>query len=99
MCMIELNFEEQIENKLEVNSNQKNITRNATPNSTSRNFLTQDQNSRFYPPLEKLQNSLGFWYSRLPQIPFGSRLKVQICPDSSIWPELTPPPNFGDHNS
>jgi hypothetical protein len=26
--MIELNFEEQIENKLEVNSNQKTITRN-----------------------------------------------------------------------
>jgi hypothetical protein len=32
--MIELNFEEQIKNKLEVNSNRKNITCNATPNST-----------------------------------------------------------------
>jgi hypothetical protein len=30
MCMIELNFEEQIENKLEVNSNRKNKTRNVT---------------------------------------------------------------------
>jgi hypothetical protein len=40
--MIELNFEEQIENKLEVNSNQKNVTRNATLNSTSRNFLIRD---------------------------------------------------------
>jgi hypothetical protein len=39
MCMIELNFEEQIENKLEVNSNRKNVTRNATSNSTGRNFL------------------------------------------------------------
>jgi hypothetical protein len=28
--MIELNFEEQIENKLEVNSNRKNKTRNVT---------------------------------------------------------------------
>jgi hypothetical protein len=28
--MIELNFEEQIENKLEVNSNRKTVTRNAT---------------------------------------------------------------------
>jgi hypothetical protein len=27
--MIELNFEEQIKNKLEVNSNQKNVTHNA----------------------------------------------------------------------
>jgi hypothetical protein len=39
ICMIELNFEEQIENKLEVNSNRKNVTRNVTPNSTGRNFL------------------------------------------------------------
>jgi hypothetical protein len=33
--MIELNFEEQIENKLKVNSNRKTVTRNATPNSTA----------------------------------------------------------------
>jgi hypothetical protein len=42
MCMIELNFEEQIENKLEVNSNLKNVTHNVTPISTSRNFLIRD---------------------------------------------------------
>jgi hypothetical protein len=42
MCMIELNFEEQIENKLEVNSNRKNVTHNVTPISTSRNFLIRD---------------------------------------------------------
>jgi hypothetical protein len=30
MCMIELNFEKQIENKLEVNSNWKTVTRNVT---------------------------------------------------------------------
>jgi hypothetical protein len=54
MCMVELNFEEQIENKLEVNSNPKNVTRNVTPNSTGRSFLIQDQNSKFYPPLESL---------------------------------------------
>jgi hypothetical protein len=30
MCMIELNFEEQIKNKLEVNSNRKTITYNVT---------------------------------------------------------------------
>jgi hypothetical protein len=35
--MNELNFEEQIENKLEVNSN-RNVTRNYL-NSTGRNFL------------------------------------------------------------
>jgi hypothetical protein len=34
-----------------------------------------------------------------PQDPFGSGLKVQICPDSSICLELTPPPTFSDHNS
>ncbi len=66
MCMIELNFEEQIENKLEVNSNRKNVTCNATPDSIGRNFLIRDQNSEFYPPLERLQNSLGFRYSRFP---------------------------------
>jgi hypothetical protein len=42
MCMNELNFEEKIENKLAVNSNRKNVTRNVTPNSTSRNFLIRD---------------------------------------------------------
>jgi hypothetical protein len=30
ICMIELNFEEQIENKLEVNSNRINVNRNTT---------------------------------------------------------------------
>jgi hypothetical protein len=64
--MIELNFEEQIENQFEVNSNQKNITCNVTPNSTGHNFLIRDQNSIFCPPLERLQNYLGFWYSRFP---------------------------------
>jgi hypothetical protein len=73
MCINELNFGEQIENKLEVNSNRKNETCNVTPNSTGSNFLIRDQNSAFYPPLE---NSLGFWYSRFPQDPFGSGLKV-----------------------
>jgi hypothetical protein len=58
--MIELNFEEQIDNNLEVNSNWKNVTRNAIPNSTGRNLLIRDQNSAFYPPLERIQNSLGF---------------------------------------
>jgi hypothetical protein len=33
--MIGLNFEEQIENKLEVNLNQINVTRNVTPTSTN----------------------------------------------------------------
>jgi hypothetical protein len=42
MCMIELNFEEQIENKLEFNSNRKNKTRNVTPNSTGGNILIRD---------------------------------------------------------
>jgi hypothetical protein len=90
--MIELNFEEQIENKLEVNSNQKNITHNVTPISTGRNFLLRDQNPTFYTPLEWLQNSPGVWYSRFPQNSLGSGLKVQSCPDSSICPELTSPP-------
>jgi hypothetical protein len=97
--MIELNFEEQIENKLEVDSNRKNVTHIIARNSTSRNFLILDQNSRFYPPLESLQNSLGVGYSRLPQNLFGRGLKVQSGPDSSICPELTPPPSFSDHNS
>jgi hypothetical protein len=97
--MIELNFEEQIENKLEVNSNRKTVTCNATPNSTVCNFLIRDQNSAFYPPFEALKNSLGFWYSRFTQNSFGSRLNVQICPDSSVYPELTPSSTFSDHNS
>jgi hypothetical protein len=45
-----------------------------------------------------LQNSLGFWYSRLPRNLVGSGLKVQSCLDSSICPELTPPSTFNDHN-
>jgi hypothetical protein len=47
-------------NKLEVKLNRKNETHKVTPNSTDRNFLIQDRNSAFYPPLERLQNSLGF---------------------------------------
>jgi hypothetical protein len=31
----------------------------------------------FYLPLERLENSLGVWYSRVPQNSFGSGLKVQ----------------------
>jgi hypothetical protein len=73
--MIELNYEEQI-NKLEVDSNQKNVTRNIALNSTGRNFFIRDQNSKFYPPLERLQISLGVWYSRFPQNSFGGGLKV-----------------------
>jgi hypothetical protein len=99
MCIIELNFEEQIENKLEVNSTRKNKTRNVTPNSNDCNFLIRDQNSVFYPPLERLQNSLGFLYSIFPQNLSRSGLKDQGCPDSLIYPELTPPPTFSDHNS
>jgi hypothetical protein len=52
----------------------------------------------FYPPLERLQNSLGFWYSRFPQNSFESGLKDQICPDSLVCPELTPSPTFSNHN-
>jgi hypothetical protein len=37
--MVELNFEEQFQNKLEVNLNQKNVTCNVTLNSTGRNIL------------------------------------------------------------
>jgi hypothetical protein len=53
----------------------------------------------FYPPLERLQNSLGFLYSIFPQNLSRSGLKDQGCPDSLIYPELTPPPTFSDHNS
>jgi hypothetical protein len=69
------------------------------PSSTDHNFLIRDQNSAFYPALERLQNYIGFWYSRFFPISFGSGLKVWCCPDSSIWPEPTPPPTFSDHNS
>jgi hypothetical protein len=98
ICMIELNCEEQIENKLEVNSNQKHVTHNVTPISTGRNSPIRDQNSVFCPPLERLQISLGVWYSRFSQNSFGSGLKVQSGPDSSICPELTSLPSFSDHN-
>jgi hypothetical protein len=82
--MIELNCEEQFENKLEVNSNRKYVTHNVTPNLTGRNFLIRYQNSTFYQPLERLQNFLGIRYSRFPQDPFGCGPKVQICPDSLV---------------
>jgi hypothetical protein len=99
ICIIELNLKEQIENKFEVNSNRKTVTHNVTLNSTGCNFLIRDQNSAFYPLLERLHNSIGFWYSWFPHISFGSGLKVQIYPDGSISPELTPPSTFSDHNS
>jgi hypothetical protein len=98
ICMIELNLKNKSK-QLEINSNQKSTTRNAKPNSTGRNFLIRDWNSALYPPLETLQNSLGFSYSMLPQILFGRGIKVQCCPDSSICPKLTPPPSFSDHTS
>jgi hypothetical protein len=47
-----------------------------------------DWNSEFYPSLERLRNSLGFWYSEFSHISFGIRFKVQNCPDSLICPEL-----------
>jgi hypothetical protein len=52
--MIELNFEEQIKNKFEVNSNQKSVTHNVIPDSTGHNFLIRDQNSKFYKLLEMI---------------------------------------------
>jgi hypothetical protein len=91
-------LEKQIEEKFKLNQTAKTKLVNH-PSSMGRNFLIRDPNSEFYPPLERLQNSLGFWYSRFPHISFGSGLKVQIDPDSSICPELTPPPTFSDHNS
>jgi hypothetical protein len=97
--MIELNFEEQIEKKLEVNSNRKTVTHNATLNSTGLNFLIRDRNSEFYPPLERIQNSLGFWYSGFCQNTFESGCNFQTCLDGLICPELTPTPTFSDHNS
>jgi hypothetical protein len=65
ICMIELNLKNKSK-QLEINSNQKITTCNATPNSIGRNFLIRDRNSAFYPPLERLKNSIGFWYSRFP---------------------------------
>jgi hypothetical protein len=97
-CMIELNLKNKSK-QLESNSNRKSTTRNATPNLTGCNFLIPNWNSAFYTPLQMLQNSLGFWYWRFPHISFGSGLQVQSCPDSSIYPELTPPASFSDHNS
>jgi hypothetical protein len=88
-----------LESKLEVNSNRKNVTCNVTTNSTGHNFLIRDWISKFYPSLERFKNSLGFWYLRIPQDSLGSGCKVQICPDSSICPELTPSPTFSDHKS
>jgi hypothetical protein len=82
ICMIEMNLKEQMENKLEVNPSRENETRNVTSISTGLNFIIRDRNSAFYPLLERIQNSLGFWYSRFPQILSASGLKVQICPDS-----------------
>jgi hypothetical protein len=52
--MIELNFEEEIKNKFDVNSNRKSVTHNVIPDSTSRNFLIRDQNSKFYKLLERI---------------------------------------------
>jgi hypothetical protein len=37
--MIEWNIEKLMENKLEVNLDRKDVTRNVTPNSAGRNFL------------------------------------------------------------
>jgi hypothetical protein len=86
------------ENELEVNSNRKTILV-MLPISTGHNFLSRGQNSEFYPPLGRLQNSLGFWYSEFSLNSFGSGCRVQICPDSLICPELTPHSTVSDHNS
>jgi hypothetical protein len=75
--MIELKFEEQLKTKLKLTQPEK-ITRNVTPNSTGRKFLIRDRNSVFYPPLERLQNSLGFWYSRLPRFRLEVGLKSKF---------------------
>jgi hypothetical protein len=88
----------ELESNLNPNSNRKNETCKL-PSSTGCNFPIRDRNSAFHPPLERLQNYLGFWYSRFPQISFESGLKAQIVPDSSVCPELTPSPTFSDHNS
>jgi hypothetical protein len=91
-------LEKQIEEKFKLNQTRKTKLVNH-PSSTDRNFLIRSRNSAFYPPLESLKISLGFWYSRFFRILFGSGPKVQSCPDSLISPELTPPPTFSDHNS
>jgi hypothetical protein len=91
-------LEKQIEEKFKLNQTGKTKLVNHL-SSTDRNILIRNRNFAFYPPLERLQNPLGFWYSRFFRISFGSGLKVQSCPDSSICPELTPPPTFSGHNS
>jgi hypothetical protein len=83
-------LEKQIEEKFKLNRTGKmNLVNH--PSSTDRNFLIQNWNSAFYPPLERMKISLGFWYSRFFQISFRSRLKVQSCLDGLIWPELILP--------
>jgi hypothetical protein len=67
-----------MENKLEVNPNRENETRNVTPTSTGRNFLIRDRNPAFYPPLERWQNSLGFWYSSFPRFHLEVGLKFKF---------------------
>jgi hypothetical protein len=74
----------ELEIKLKTNKSIRKTKLVNYPSSTSRNFLIRNRNSAFYPPLERLQNYLGFWYSRFFQILFGSGLKFQIDPDSSI---------------
>jgi hypothetical protein len=96
--MIELNLEKQIE----TNINQLQIRKSVSirlPNFNCRNFLIRGRNSEFYPPLERLQNSLGFWYSGSPRVHLEVGLKSKFCPDSSICPELRPSPTFSDHTS
>jgi hypothetical protein len=83
-------LEKQIEEKFKLNQTRKTKLVNH-PSSTDRKFLIRSRNSAFYPPLERLKISLGFWYSRFFQILFESGPKVQSCPDSLICPELTPP--------
>jgi hypothetical protein len=78
--------EEQIKNKFEVNLTHNTVTPHVL-NFNYRNFLIRAQNSVFYPPLERLQNSPGFLCSVFPENPGGSRLKVQLFPDTSICPE------------
>jgi hypothetical protein len=75
--MIELNWKNKLK-QLEVNSNRRNITRNVTPTSIGLNFLIRDRNSAFYPPFERLQNSLGFWYLRFPIFRLEVGLKSKV---------------------
>jgi hypothetical protein len=95
---VRVELEKQIEEKFKLNRTGKMKLVNH-PSSTDRDFLIRNQNSAFYPVLERLKISLGFWYSSFFRILFGSGLKVQSCPDSSLCPELTPPPIFSGHNS